>query len=304
MRALVALAGDASVPGFSGASRRVRPSASPKPQAAAIEQGQQRDVALAAPRLAREFVDGAERARGLVDGERLRHRFGSFGVRTAASAALRARPRRSRKRKKLRSTDSARAVELRFSASAARRARKARKSAGAQRRELGEARHRAEMLGQEIEERGEVEAVGGDACAARRGAPRRASPAMRRWRRRDRVWRRSARAAAARARAERRLRRQVEPCGDGDAERAGEEAQQLGALARRGICPARRVPMQSSPAGAAALDRQAQHRRRAHQPGAVAEQPSGRPRYRLSSNTSRSAPSTASTVPGSRICTP
>ena len=48
---------------------------------------------------------------------------GSFGVFTARMAALAARPRRSRKRKKLRSDDSARAVELRETPAPARLAR-------------------------------------------------------------------------------------------------------------------------------------------------------------------------------------
>ena len=54
---------------------------------------------------------------------------GSFGARKTAKAGLAANPRRSRKRRKLRTTDRPRAIELRSMPSDARRASQARKSA-------------------------------------------------------------------------------------------------------------------------------------------------------------------------------
>ena len=171
---------------------------------------------------------------------------------------------------------------------AARRARRGNR-AGASAPSAARSGSAAEMRHQEIEERGEIAPIG--RARVRRGAALPGEPAIPRGdgAAKIRQRRRSARAAPARVRSEIASRRQVEPCRDGDAERAREEAKKLGPLAGvelagRGACRCR-----AAPAGAAALT---ERRRIAAERTRPAPSPNsfGSPAVSAKSATSRSGP--------------
>ena len=139
------------------------------PQAAAIEQRQDRGVALALPAIAGDLAGGVERAGGVVDGQRLRDAVRQLG-RAQDGERRSSKPARGAAEtgRNPRSTDNPRASELRSMPSCGASREIGAEIGGAQRVYRREARQLAQMLGQEIEKEGQIAAIGRDGM--RRGA--------------------------------------------------------------------------------------------------------------------------------------
>src|SRR6185437_4918227 len=247
--------------------------------------------------------NGIEHAPGVDDGQRLRHRFrqlrrahrGKRGVAHQAAAIEEpeeAAQHRERARRRA-------ALQL-FRGALREVCPEIRRG---QRGKLGKARHLAAMLAEEIEELGEIEAVAGE--GVRRDTPLGGKPIL--------PLRDGGGEIGRGGVAGERQRLRPARSASYAAGRSSHAAMVMpSARARKPNSsvpwppwnlPGRRMPMQRRPAGAAELTERrsiaAERTRPAPSPNSI-----GSPSTSLCSTTSRSAPSTLSTVPGSRICTP